>query len=137
MNTTMTIPTLQNTFQRKLLEPSSFKNASALSFKTIPRQKFNYGMVRASIQNPHSVLGVAPGASKSDIKKAYKRLALEYHPDVCKGSNCATDFREINLAYNMLLDTSTRQPTDFEDDSSGNIEGFMGVDNNFWDEWED
>ena len=92
MNTTMTIPTLQNTFQRKLLEPSSFKNASALSFTTIPRQKFNYGMVRASIQNPHSVLGVAPGASKSDIKKAYKRLALEYHPDVCKGNNPRNQF---------------------------------------------
>ncbi|KAG0609157.1 hypothetical protein M758_8G162600 [Ceratodon purpureus] len=137
MKTTITIPTLQSAFQRKLLEPPSFKNAGAVSFTSNPRQKFNYGMVRASIQNPHTVLGVAPGASKSDIKKAYKRLALEYHPDVCKGNNCATDFREINSAYKTLLDTTTPQPTEFEDDSLGNMEGFMGVDNDFWDEWED
>ncbi|KAG0583692.1 hypothetical protein KC19_3G155500 [Ceratodon purpureus] len=135
MKTTMTIPTLQSAFQCKLLEPSSFKNAGAMSFTSIPRQKFIYGMVRASIQNPHTVLGVAPGASKSDIKKAYKRLVLEYHHDVCKGSHCTTDFQEINLAYKTLLYTSTPQPTEFKDDSFGNIEGFMEVDDDYWDEW--
>ncbi|KAG0630446.1 hypothetical protein M758_1G178400 [Ceratodon purpureus] len=135
MKTAMTIPTLQSAFQRKLLEPSSFKNASAMSFRSIPRQKFNYGMVRASIQNPHTMLGVAPGASKSDIKKAYKRLVLEYHPDVCKGNNCTTDFREINLAYKTLLYTTTPQSIEFEDNMSRNMEGFMGVDDDYWDEW--
>ncbi|KAG0619793.1 hypothetical protein M758_4G165600 [Ceratodon purpureus] len=135
MKTTMTIPTIQSAFQRKLLEPSSLRNVGGVSFTSNPREKSNYGMVRASIQNPHTVLDVARGANKSDIKKAYKRLVLEYHPDVCKGSNCTTDFREINLAYKTLLYTTTRQSMEFEDDSSGNMEGFIGDDDDYWDEW--
>ncbi|EFJ23074.1 hypothetical protein SELMODRAFT_8923, partial [Selaginella moellendorffii] len=50
----------------------------------------------------YSMLGIRPGDSKQDLKRAYRRLALQYHPDVCKGDHCAPKFQEINAAYELL-----------------------------------
>lgn len=53
--------------------------------------------------NPHSVLGVAADASPSDIKSAYRKLAMEHHPDRNGGSEeSARKFQEIQDAYDML-----------------------------------
>ena len=38
------------------------------------------------MRDPYSVLGLTPGASEDEIKKAYKRLAKQYHPDVTGNS---------------------------------------------------
>ncbi len=57
----------------------------------------------------YHVLGVSKGASADEIKKAYRKLAHEYHPD--KGGD-AGKFKEINEAYQVLSDTSKKQQYD-------------------------
>jgi DnaJ-class molecular chaperone len=57
----------------------------------------------------YKVLGVAKGADAKEIKKAYRKLARQYHPDVNPNNQPATDkFREISEAYEVLGDTEKR-----------------------------
>jgi len=48
-------------------------------------------------------LRLNPGATEKDVKRAYRRLALQYHPDVCKGNNCGVQFNKINDAYETVM----------------------------------
>lgn len=57
-------------------------------------------------RNPYSVLGVNQGASKDEIKKAYKKLAMKHHPD--KGGDDKV-FKEITNAYNTLTEDKKPQ----------------------------
>ena len=53
----------------------------------------------------YDVLGVPRSASKDDIKKAYRKLALKYHPDKTKGDkNSEEKFKEASEAYHVLSD---------------------------------
>jgi len=56
----------------------------------------------------YEVLGVSRDASPEEIKKAYRRLARQYHPDVNKASDAAEKFKEIQEAYEILSDTEKR-----------------------------
>lgn len=51
------------------------------------------------------VLGVGPNASKREVKAAYRKLALRFHPDVFRGDDheCEVDFMEVNRAYESLM----------------------------------
>jgi curved DNA-binding protein len=61
----------------------------------------------------YEVLGVARGASDEDIKKAFRKLARQYHPDVAKNKRDAEDrFKEINEAYEVLGDPAKRKKYD-------------------------
>ena len=53
-------------------------------------------------KNYHQVLGVSKGASKEEIKKAYRKLALQYHPDRNKSPEAEERFKEISEAYAIL-----------------------------------
>lgn len=58
----------------------------------------------------YKVLGISKNASESEIKKAYKKLALKYHPD--KNSGDDTQFKKINEAYEILSDQEKKQMYD-------------------------
>ena len=61
---------------------------------------------RPDFTTHYAVLGLTPFASKSDVKQAYKRLTLKYHPDVYKGEDVpAKDkpFMEIKSAYEVIF----------------------------------
>ncbi|GAC1648067.1 MAG: J domain-containing protein [Ktedonobacteraceae bacterium] len=61
----------------------------------------------------YKVLGVQRGAAADDIKKAFRKLARKYHPDVNPGDKKAEDkFKEINEAYEVLSDPDKRQKYD-------------------------
>lgn len=61
----------------------------------------------------YSILGVNKSATGADIKKAYRKLALQYHPDRNKGDKAAEEkFKEVTKAYEVLSDTGKRQQYD-------------------------
>ncbi len=61
----------------------------------------------------YKMLGVARGATTDEIKKAFRKLARKYHPDVNPGDKKAEEkFKEINEAYEVLSDSEKRQKYD-------------------------
>jgi len=57
----------------------------------------------------YEILGLSRGASDSDVKKAFRRLARELHPDVSDAPDAQERFREVAEAYEVLSKTETRQ----------------------------
>ena len=60
----------------------------------------------------YETLGVSKGASADEIKKAYRRLARKYHPDVNKDPEAEEKFKEINAAYEILSDEKKKSQYD-------------------------
>ena len=72
----------------------------------------------------YEVLGVSRGASEDEIKKAYKKMARKYHPDLNPGDKSAEEkFKEVNEAYEVLSDADKKARYDQY--------GHAGVDPNF------
>jgi len=65
----------------------------------------------------YETLGIKKGASSDEIKKAYRRLARQYHPDVNKDPSAEDKFKEINAAYEILSDEKKRNQYDTYGDS--------------------
>ncbi len=81
----------------------------------------------------YEVLGVSRDSSERDIKKAYKRLAMKYHPDRNQGDESAAEkFKEVKEAYEILLDPQKKAAYDqyghaaFEQGGMGGGGGFGG-----------
>lgn len=66
----------------------------------------------ATQRDYYDILGVDKGASADEIKKAYRKLALKYHPDRNKEADAESKFKEINRAYEVLSDSKKRQTYD-------------------------
>ena len=66
----------------------------------------------SSKRDYYEVLGVERGADQEQLKKAYRRLARQYHPDVNKESDAEARFKEINEAYEVLSDAQKRAKYD-------------------------
>ncbi|MFA7322236.1 MAG: DnaJ domain-containing protein, partial [Dokdonella sp.] len=60
----------------------------------------------------YEILGVKPDASDADIKRAYRKLARKYHPDVSKESGAEDKIKEVNEAYEALKDAERRREYD-------------------------
>jgi curved DNA-binding protein CbpA len=70
-----------------------------------PRSRFD--------KDYYATLGLAPAASEDDIRKAYRRLALQWHPDRNSGAPRAAErFKEISEAYAVLIDPGKRRDYD-------------------------
>jgi DnaJ-class molecular chaperone len=63
----------------------------------------------------YKTLEINKNASQEEIKKAYNKLAKQYHPDVCKEENAEQKMKEINEAYEALTKPNHGQPDMFDD----------------------
>lgn len=85
----------------------------------------------------YDLLGVAPSASDAELKKAYRKAALKYHPDKNPSPEAAEKFKELSHAYEILLDSQKREIYDSYGEEGlngggpGGMGGGMGADDIF------
>ena len=82
-------------------------------------------------QDYYKILGIDRNATERDIKKAYRKLAVKYHPDRCQDENASEMFKQINNAYDILSDSEKRKIYD-QYGEKGFKQG-MGMDDDFMD----
>lgn len=74
----------------------------------------------------YEILGVSKNSSQDEIKQAFRKLARQYHPDVCKEQGAEKKFKEINEAYQVLGDSNKKNQYDTYG-SVGGQGGFGGI----------
>ncbi|XP_057787826.1 chaperone protein dnaJ 8, chloroplastic [Salvia miltiorrhiza] len=103
------------------------------------RKEFRVSCISsAAVFDSYKTLRIQPGASESEVKKAFRQLALQYHPDVCRGSNCGTQFHQINEAYDIVMsnlrgETGAEMYQDYDEDDA--MRGINDQDWELWEEW--
>lgn len=83
----------------------------------------------ATTRDYYEILGLKKGATAAEIKSAYRKLALKFHPDQNKAKDAEEKFKEINQAYEVLSDAQKKQAYDqfghaaFEQGAGGGMGG--------------
>jgi curved DNA-binding protein len=84
-------------------------------------------MTLSMAKNYYEDLGVSRNATPDEIKKAYRKLARKYHPDVSKETDAEAKMQAINVAYDTLSNEEKKKQYDFElDNPYANTGGFGG-----------
>ncbi|XVF74865.1 hypothetical protein PTKIN_Ptkin13bG0145000 [Pterospermum kingtungense] len=102
--------------------------------KTMNRVRVCCSASSSSVMDPYKTLRIQPGASESEVKKAFRRLALQYHPDVCRGSNCGVQFQTINEAYDIVM-SNLRGESPILEAYDEEVVMEEGGDWDLWEEW--
>ncbi|GHU34373.1 hypothetical protein FACS1894166_11730 [Bacilli bacterium] len=66
----------------------------------------------ATKRDYYEILGIPKSATPDEIKRAFRRLAMQYHPDRNKAADAEAKFKEVNEAYEVLSDTNKRTTYD-------------------------
>ena len=81
------------------------------------------------IEDPYKVLGLGPDASDEDVKRAYRRLAKKYHPDLNPGDEVAAKkMQEVNAAYEQIKNPDRAQQAGQGGYGYGNAGGYSQYD---------
>ncbi|HEY8294904.1 MAG TPA: DnaJ C-terminal domain-containing protein, partial [Micrococcaceae bacterium] len=78
------------------------------------------------MSNHYDVLGVSNDATGEEIKKAYRKLARKYHPDVYQGEDAQERFKTVTHAYEVLSDPAKRRVYDTTGNENGTANGYGG-----------
>ncbi|KAK8626150.1 hypothetical protein V6N13_133802 [Hibiscus sabdariffa] len=87
------------------------------------------------VMDPYKTLQIQPDASESNVKKAFRQLALQYHPNVCRGNNCGVQFQTINEAYDIVMSQlrgKTKAAEAYEEEID---EAMRGMEDSYYDLW--
>ncbi|GJY67154.1 chaperone protein DnaJ 8, chloroplastic [Tanacetum coccineum] len=105
--------------------------------KVVYRVSCSYTSYNNVGSDPYKILKIQRGASESEVKKAFRKLALKYHPDVYKGNDSGIEFQQINEAYDMVMSDlrGETSATELEDEQLD--ETMRGMGDPDWDMWEE
>lgn len=90
------------------VDPDRVAKEKAAAGSSKPRSGASAIRASVEIENLYAALGVPQTATQQDIQAAYRKLARELHPDVCREAGASEKFSFVSKAYSVLRDTEKR-----------------------------